>query len=145
MLCGWTISGPPGKQVLWLSPAPGSLPRPSSPPRFLPGKPLSVHFSSVTQSCPTLCNPVNHSTPGLPVHHQLPESTQTRARRVGDAIQPSPFTPFLIPGCVAEAFRACARKQSQTGPQPGPAPHLLCVCGQVSLLCVPASLCGKSC
>ena len=38
---------------------------------------VSVQFGSVTQSCPTLCNPMNHSTPGLPVHHQLPESTQT--------------------------------------------------------------------
>ena len=38
---------------------------------------LSVQFSSVAQSCPTLCNPMNHSTPGLPVHHQLPEFTQT--------------------------------------------------------------------
>ena len=37
----------------------------------------SVQFSSVAQSCPTLCNPMNHSTPGLPVHHQLPEFTQT--------------------------------------------------------------------
>ena len=46
-------------------------------------------FSSVTQSCPTLCNPMNHSTPGLPVHYQLPESTQTQVHRVGDAIQPS--------------------------------------------------------
>ena len=48
-----------------------------------------VHFSSVAQSCLTLCNPMNHSTPGLPVHHQLPESTQTHVHRVGDAIQPS--------------------------------------------------------
>ena len=46
-------------------------------------------FSSVTQLCPTLCNPMNHSTPGLPVHHQLPEFTQTHAHRVSDAIQPS--------------------------------------------------------
>ena len=45
--------------------------------------------SSVAQSCPTLCNPMNPSTPGLPVHHQLPEFTQTHAYRVGDAIQPS--------------------------------------------------------
>ena len=36
-----------------------------------------IQFISVTQSCPTLCDPMNHSTPGLPVHHQLPESTQT--------------------------------------------------------------------
>ena len=49
----------------------------------------SVQFSSVTQSCPTLCDTMNHSTPGLPVHHQLPESTQTHVPWVGDAIQPS--------------------------------------------------------
>ena len=48
-----------------------------------------VQFNSVAQSCPTLCNPVNCSTPGLPVHHQLPEVTQTHVRWVGDAIQPS--------------------------------------------------------
>ena len=46
-------------------------------------------FSSVVQSCPTLCNPVNRSTPGLPVHHHLPEFTQTHVHRVSDAIQPS--------------------------------------------------------
>ena len=46
-------------------------------------------FSSVAQSVPTLCDPMNRSTPGLPVHHQLPEFTQTHAHRVGDAIQPS--------------------------------------------------------
>ena len=49
----------------------------------------SVQFSSVTQSCPTLCNPMNQSMPGHPVHHQLPEVTQTHVHRVGDAIQPS--------------------------------------------------------
>ena len=49
----------------------------------------SFQFSSVTQSCPTLCDPMNCSTPGLPVHHQLPESTQTHVHGVGDAIQPS--------------------------------------------------------
>ena len=49
----------------------------------------SVQFSSVAQSCPTLCDPINHSTPGLPVHHQLPEFTQTHIHRVSDAIQPS--------------------------------------------------------
>ena len=46
-------------------------------------------FSSITQSRPTLCNPMNCSTPGLPVHHQLPEFTQTHVHRVSDAIQPS--------------------------------------------------------
>ena len=49
----------------------------------------SVQFSSVAQSCPTLRHPMNRSTPGLPVHHQLPEFTQTCVRRVRDAIQPS--------------------------------------------------------
>ena len=49
----------------------------------------SVQFSSVAQSCPTLCDPMNRSTPGLPVHHQLPEFTQTHIHRVSDAIQPS--------------------------------------------------------
>ena len=48
-----------------------------------------IQFSSVTQSCSTLCDPMNCSTPGLPVHHQLPEFTQTHIHRVGDAIQPS--------------------------------------------------------
>ena len=55
----------------------------------------SSQLSSVAQSCPTLCNPMNHSTPGLAVHHQLLEFTQTHVHRVGDAIQPShPVTPF---------------------------------------------------
>ena len=49
----------------------------------------SVQFSSVAQSCPTLYDPMHHSTPGLPVHHQLPEFTQTHVHRVGDAFQPS--------------------------------------------------------
>ena len=62
----------------------------------------SVQFSSVAQSCPTLCDPMNHSTPGLPVHHQLPEFTQTHIHRVGDVIQPShslssPFPPAPNP------------------------------------------------
>ena len=51
--------------------------------------PTWVQFSSVAQLCPTLGHPMNHSTPGLPVHHQLPESTQTHVHRVSDAIQPS--------------------------------------------------------
>ena len=62
---------------------------------FLPRS--SVQFSSVTQSCPTLCDPMNCSTPGLPVHHQLPEFTQTHVHRVSDAIQPShPSRPLLL-------------------------------------------------
>ena len=55
---------------------------------------LTTWFSSVAQSCPTLCDPMNRSTPGLPVHHKLPEFTQTHAHRVGDVIQPShPLSP----------------------------------------------------
>ena len=50
--------------------------------------PSPVRESEVTQSCPTLCDPMNRSMPGLPVHHQLPEFTQTRVHRVSDAIQP---------------------------------------------------------
>ena len=55
----------------------------------------SVQFSSVAQSCPTICDPMNCSTPGLPIHHQLPESTQTHVHWVGDAIQSS--YPLLSP------------------------------------------------
>ena len=55
---------------------------------------FSVQFSSVAQSCPTLCDPMNRSTPGLPVHYQLLEFTQTHIHRVSDAIQPShPLSP----------------------------------------------------
>ena len=55
----------------------------------------SVQFSSITQSCLTLCDPMNHSTPGLPVHHHLPQFTQTHVHWVSDAIQPShPVDPF---------------------------------------------------
>ena len=56
---------------------------------------LVVKFSSVTQSCPTLCDPMDCSTSGLPVHHQLPEFTQTHVHWVGGAIQPS--NPLLSP------------------------------------------------
>ena len=52
-------------------------------------------FSSVTQSCQALCDPKNHSTPGLPVHHQLPESTQTHVHRVSDLILCRPL--LLLP------------------------------------------------
>ena len=56
---------------------------------------VSVQFSSVTHSCLTICDPMNRSTPCLPVHHQLPEFTQTHVHRVRDAIQPS--HPWLSP------------------------------------------------
>ena len=59
---------------------------------------ISVQFSSVAQLCPTLCNPMDCSTPGFSVHHQLPALTQTHVHCIGDAIQPShplssPFPP----------------------------------------------------
>ena len=64
------------------------LKQPHVIPTFLKER-HSVQFSSVTQSCPTLCDPMNHSMPGLSVHHQLPEFTQTHVHWVSDAIQPS--------------------------------------------------------
>ena len=66
---------------------PHGLYRPWNSPGENTGVGQSV--SSVTQSCPTLCDPMNLSMPGLPVHHQLPEFTQTHVHRVGNAIQPS--------------------------------------------------------
>ena len=70
----------------------------------------SVQFSSVAQSCPTLCDPMNRSTPGLLVHHQLLEFTQTHVHRVGDAIQPSyplssPSPPTLNPSQHQDLFQ----------------------------------------
>ena len=83
-------------------PDPGDLPNPGAKPTSLRSPVLAggvffvfffttsaTQFGSVVQSCPTLCDPTNHSTPGLPVHHQLLEFTQTHVHRVGDAIQPS--------------------------------------------------------
>ena len=66
----------------------------------------SVQFSSVAQSCPTFCNPMNRSTPGLPVHHQLPESTQTHVHRARDAIQPSHLLcPLLLLPSIFPSIR----------------------------------------
>ena len=73
-------------------------------------RPSTVQFSSVAQSCPTLGNPMNCSTPGVPVHHQLPEFTQTHVHRVSDAIQPShplssPFPPAPNPSQHQSLFQ----------------------------------------
>ena len=66
----------------------------------------SVQFRSVAQLCPTLCNPMNRSTPGLPVHHQLPESTQTHVHWVGDANQPSHLCcPLLLLPSIFPSIR----------------------------------------
>ena len=66
----------------------------------------SVQFSSVAQSCPTLCDPMNHSMPGITVHHQLPESTQTHVHWVSDAIQPShPLSSLLLLSAIFPSIR----------------------------------------
>ena len=65
-----------------------------------------LQFSSVTQSCPTLCKPMDCSTPGFPVHHKLPELPQTHVHRVGDAIQPShPLLALLLPPSIFPKIR----------------------------------------
>ena len=66
---------------------------------------MIISISSVTQLCLTVCDPMNCSTPGLPVHHQFPEFTQTHVHRVSDAIQPphpgsSPFPPASVPSSI---------------------------------------------
>ena len=70
-------------------PTPVFLPEESYGQRSWQARVHRVQFSSVAQSCPTLCNPMNRSTPGLPVHHYLPEFTQTHVHQVSDAIQTS--------------------------------------------------------
>ena len=70
----------------------------------------SIQFSSVAQSCPTLCDPMNCSTPGLPVHHQILEFTQTHVHWVSDAIQPS------HPLSIHAAAAAAAAKSLQSCP-----------------------------
>ena len=69
---------------------------------------LSVQFSPVTHSCPTLCDPMNCSTPGLPVHHQLPEFTQTHVHWVGDAIQPC--HPLLLLPSIFPSIRVFSKE-----------------------------------
>ena len=68
-----------------------------------------VQFSSVTQSYPTLCDFMNYSTPGLPVHHQLPEFTQTHVHWVGDAIQPSHPLSFPSPPALNHSHESFPR------------------------------------
>ena len=72
---------------------------------------ISVQFSSVTQSCPTLCNPMNRSTPGLPVHHQLSESTQThvlwKAQQWPQDWKRSLFIPVPEKGNAKECSNYC--------------------------------------
>ena len=70
-------------------------------------------FSSVTQSCLTLCDPMNRSTPGLPVHHQLSEFTQTHVHSVSDAIQPShPLSSPLLPPSIFPSIRVFSNESA---------------------------------
>ena len=70
-------------------------------------------FSSVAQSCLTLCDLMNHSSPGLPVHHQLPELTQTHVHRVGDAIQPSHLCrPLLLLPSIFPSIRVLSNESA---------------------------------
>ena len=68
-------------------------------------------FSSITQWCPTLCNPMDCSTPGFPVHHQLPKLAQTHVHWVGDAIQPSHTSSAI-------SFSSCLQSFSASGSFP---------------------------
>ena len=77
----------------------------------------SVQFSPIAQSCPTLCDPMNCSMPGLPVHHQLLEFTQTHVHRVGDAIQHLNFhlnfcSPFLLLPSIFPSIRVFSKESA---------------------------------
>ena len=73
----------------------------------------SVQFSSVAQLCPTLCDPMNRSTPGLPVHHQFLEFTQTHVHWVGDPIQPShPCRPLLLLPSIFPSIRVFSNESA---------------------------------
>ena len=72
-----------------------------------------LQFSSVTQPCPTLCDPMNCNTPGLPVHHQLPEFTQTHVHWVSDAIQPShPLSSPSLPAPIPPSIRVFSNEST---------------------------------
>ena len=72
-----------------------------------------LQFSSVAQSCPTFGDPMNCSTPGLPVHHHLLEFTQTHVHQVGDAIQPShPLSSPFPPAPIPPSIRVCSNEST---------------------------------
>ena len=125
-------------------------------PHLLPGAPLSVSFDfiftdlqqfplslciwahrsdqirSVAQSCPTLWDPMNRSTPGLPVHHQLPEFTETHVHRVSDAIQPS--HPLSSPSPPAPNSPPSKRKHTRMQGHPAQASPLAAPCSSCLFL-----------
>ena len=85
----------------------------------------SVQFSSVAQSYPTLCDPMNRSTPGLHVHHQLPEFTQTHVHRVASVLSNSSATPWTV-ACQTPLFMEFSRQEYWSElpfPSPGDIPH----------------------
>ena len=98
---------------------------------------VNIQFSSVAQSCPTLCDPMNRSTPGLPVHHQLLEFTQTHVHRVSDAIKPSAVAYWapadlgsssfsVLSFCLFILFMGFSRQEYRSGlPFPSPVDHIL--------------------
>ena len=73
--------------------------------------PIHIQFSSVAQSCPILCDPMDYSIPGFPAHHQLPEVAQIHVHRVGDAIQAShPLSPLLLLSSIFPSIRVSSNK-----------------------------------
>ena len=80
---------------------------------FLKSIAFNVQFSSVAQLCLTICDPMNRGTPGLPVHHQLPEFTQTHVHRVSDAIQPShPLSSSSPPAPIPPSIRVFSNEST---------------------------------
>ena len=77
---------------------------------------LNYQFNSVTQLCLTLCDPMDYSTPGLPVHHQLPGFTQTHVHRVSDTIQHLILChPLLLPPSISPSIRVCCNDSASGG------------------------------
>ena len=115
------VSNPQGKESEWsllahwlstthIYPGPGAGTMFSNLGRTARSCEHSVQFSSVAQSCPTLCDPMDCSTPGLPVHHQPLEFTQTHVHWVGDAIQPSHPLTSASPPTFNLSQRQCLSK-----------------------------------
>ena len=97
-------------------------------------------FSSVAQACPTLCDPMDCSTPGLPVHHQLQELTQTHVHRVGDNIQPChPLSSPSLPAFNLQTHQHVAVSGTLLLPQPpslvfsGSTPSIICLNDAISV------------
>ena len=127
-----------------------------NPQTVAPQAPLSMGFSrqeywsglpcllvsSLTQLCPTLCNPMDCSTPGLPVHHQLQELTQTHVHRVGDTIQPShPLSSPSLPAFNLQTHQHVAVSGTLLLPQP---PSLVFSGSTPSMFCLNDALSVKS-